>query len=55
MKMNREEVLYDGKRYLVIFRYTSGYLEIQEKDSRFTIQLVHRSEVQPVCPKTIIS
>jgi len=43
-----EEVLYHGKRYLVIYKYTSGYWEIQEKDSRFTIQLVHQSEVQLV-------
>ncbi len=46
--MNAEEVLYEGKLYTVIYKYTSGYWEIREKENTFNIQLVHESEVQEV-------
>ncbi|WP_157042266.1 hypothetical protein [Neobacillus jeddahensis] len=43
-----EVVRYEGKLYTVIYKYTSGYWEIKEKENRFNIQLVHQSEVQQV-------
>ena len=46
--MNTENVLYDGKLFIVIYKYSSGYWEIREKDSKFNIQLVHESEVEIV-------
>ena len=45
--METETVLYDGKVFIVIYKYSSGYWEIKEKNNRFNIQLVHKSEVQP--------
>ncbi|WP_180960347.1 hypothetical protein [Neobacillus cucumis] len=44
--METEIVLYKGKVYFVIYKYSSGYWEIREKNSRFNVQLVHESEVQ---------
>ncbi|MDQ0973612.1 hypothetical protein QFZ31_003490 [Neobacillus niacini] len=46
--MNSEEVFYGGKIYMVIYKYSSGYWEIREKENKFNIQLVHESEVQNV-------
>jgi hypothetical protein len=46
--LNTELVLYEGKLFMVIYKYTSGYWEIREKDRKFNIQLVHESEVQAV-------
>lgn len=46
MAMETETVLYDGKVFIVIYKYSSGYWEIREKDSRFNVQLVHESQVQ---------
>ncbi|TWE00997.1 hypothetical protein FB550_10649 [Neobacillus bataviensis] len=46
--MNKEIVRYDGKLFMVIYKYSSGYWEIREKDSKFNVQLVHESEVQAV-------
>lgn len=48
IKMEMNEVLYEGKLYAVIYKYTSGYLEIREKSNRFHIELVHESDVQNV-------
>ena len=52
--MNTETVLYEGKLFIVIYKYSSGYWEIREKDSKFNVQLVHESEVQLV-EKTVTS
>ncbi|WP_190284722.1 hypothetical protein [Bacillus sp. S3] len=46
--MEIEEVIYDSKLYTVIYKYTSGYWEIREKDNKFHVELVHESEVQIV-------
>ena len=48
MKMEMEEVQYDGKLYAVIYKYTSGYWEIREKNNKFHVELVHESEVKNV-------
>jgi hypothetical protein len=40
-----EQVLYNGKKYVILYTYTSGYCEIKEVDSLHNIQLVHISEV----------
>ena len=48
LEMELEEVLYGGKLYTVIYKYTSGYWEIREKENKFHIELVHESEVQKV-------
>ncbi|MEH7116533.1 hypothetical protein V7128_03785 [Neobacillus vireti] len=52
--MNSECVLYDGKVFVVIYKYNSGYWEIRELDSQFNVQLVHESEVE-VVDKTVTS
>ncbi|MFP5114877.1 hypothetical protein ACSU64_21205 [Bacillaceae bacterium C204] len=40
-----EYVLYNGKKYLIIYKYTSGFCEIKEVDSLYNIELVHTSEL----------
>lgn len=40
-----EHVLYNGKKYIILYKYTSGYCEIREVESIHNIQLVHQSEV----------
>ena len=40
-----EQVLYNGKKYIILYKYTSGYCEIREVESIHNIQLVHQSEV----------
>jgi hypothetical protein len=40
-----EQVLYNGKKYTILYKYASGYYEIREVDSIHNIQLVHQSEV----------
>jgi hypothetical protein len=39
------QVIYDGKEYIILYKYTSGYCEIQEKNNQFNIKLVHVSEL----------
>ncbi|WP_156183169.1 hypothetical protein [Mesobacillus campisalis] len=46
--MSDEKVIYNGKLYTVIFKYSSGYWEIKAQDSLFIVELVHESEVQKV-------
>lgn len=38
-------VYYNGKEYVIFFKYTSGYCEIKEIGSVHNIQLVHMSEL----------
>jgi hypothetical protein len=40
-----EYVLYNGKKYLILYKYTSGFCEIKEVDSLYNIELVHTSEL----------
>jgi hypothetical protein len=40
-----EHVLYNGKKYIILYEYDSGYCEIKELDSVHNIQLVHLSEL----------
>ncbi|MFE8701797.1 hypothetical protein ACFYKX_14450 [Cytobacillus sp. FJAT-54145] len=40
-----EEVIYQDEIYLVLYKYSSGYWEIQKKDSPYIKILVHESEV----------
>lgn len=46
--MSVQHVLYQGKKYTILYQYTSGFCEIQELTNRFNIQLVHVSEIIPV-------
>jgi hypothetical protein len=39
------QVIYDGKEYIILHKYASGYCEIQEKNNQFNIKLVHVSEL----------
>ncbi|MCM3584877.1 hypothetical protein M3182_03845 [Mesobacillus maritimus] len=48
MKMDNEKVLYKGKRYTVIYKYSSGYWEIREEGNFNRIELVHQSEVKGI-------
>jgi hypothetical protein len=42
---NNTHVFYNGKRYIILYKYTSGYCEIKEIESIHNIQLVHMSEL----------
>jgi hypothetical protein len=46
--MYDEKVMYKGKLYTVIFKYSSGYWEIKAQDGLYNVELVHESEVQKV-------
>ncbi|WP_282139657.1 hypothetical protein [Cytobacillus oceanisediminis] len=39
-------VWYYGKAYKVLFKYDSGYWEIQEVDNKYKIELVHYLELE---------
>lgn len=41
-----EFVIYNEEEFEIIYRYTSGYVEIKKVDSLFEIILVHSSEVR---------
>lgn len=40
-----EQVLYNGKKYIILYTYDSGYCEIKEIESVHNIQLVPLSEL----------
>jgi hypothetical protein len=45
--MDRIPILYQGKDYFLLFRYESGYCEIQKEGERsHQVILVHISEIQ---------
>lgn len=39
------QVIYAGKEYIILYKYASGYCEIQEKNNLFNIKLVHVSQL----------
>ena len=41
-----DHVLFHGKEYVIIFRYTSDYCELKEKGNKHHIELVHISEIE---------
>jgi hypothetical protein len=41
-----DRVLFQGKEYVIIHRYTSDYCEIKAKQGRFQVELVHISEIE---------
>lgn len=41
------KVLYDGKEYIIIHIYHSGYCEIRDINQKFTIKLVNQYELKP--------
>jgi hypothetical protein len=41
------QVIYCGKEYIMLYKYPSGYCEIQEKNNKFNIKLVHETELKP--------
>ncbi|MBT2725759.1 hypothetical protein ACSU6B_12095 [Neobacillus sp. C211] len=41
-----EHVLYNGKKYIILYTYDSGYCEIKEIESVHNVQLVHLSELK---------
>jgi hypothetical protein len=43
--MTSEKVVYKGKIYTVIYKYSSGYWEIREDGNLYQVELVHKSEV----------
>lgn len=43
--MKNKIVLYQGKKYRVLFHYSSDYCEIQEENFKYNIELVHQSEL----------
>ncbi|WHX41151.1 hypothetical protein QNH36_03010 [Mesobacillus sp. AQ2] len=42
---NEEIVIYQGKEYIIVHQYDSGYVEIRMLKSR-SIELVHESELK---------
>ncbi|WP_157081437.1 hypothetical protein [Neobacillus soli] len=42
---NNSQVIYNGKRYIILYQYTSGFCEIKEIECFQTIELVHLSEL----------
>ncbi|MGG3563889.1 hypothetical protein ABES03_20080 [Neobacillus rhizosphaerae] len=45
---NNSHVFYNGKRYVILYKYTSGYCEIKEVGSLYSIELVHITELMDV-------
>lgn len=45
---NNTHVLYNGKKYVILYKYTSGYCEIKEIGSFYNIELVHSSELENI-------
>lgn len=47
MEYFNQEVLFEGKIYLVLYQYDTGFIEIREKDRNLLsdVKLVHMSEV----------
>jgi hypothetical protein len=43
---NNSHVFYNGKRYVILYKYTSGYCEIKEVGSIYNIELVHLTEIK---------
>jgi hypothetical protein len=41
-------VLYDGKEYVVIHVYNSGYCEIRDVTHQFTVKLVNSHDIKPI-------
>ncbi len=46
--MNHNNVLYNGKRFRIIFQYTNGFCEIRDITNKFKVQLVHYSELTTI-------
>ncbi|NRD77900.1 hypothetical protein HPT25_10950 [Bacillus sp. BRMEA1] len=44
MKKNAH-VFYNGKKYVIIYMYSSGYCEIRAEDKLHKVELVHLSEI----------
>lgn len=42
---NNGQVFYNGKKYVVIFKYSSGFCEIKEIGGLYKIELVHESDL----------
>ncbi|MEO2076325.1 MAG: hypothetical protein ABGX20_13220 [Bacillus sp. (in: firmicutes)] len=40
------QVLFNGKKYVILYKYTSGYCEIKEVGSIHNIKLVHLTELK---------
>ncbi len=43
-----EFVVFDGKLYTVVHKYSSGYWEIRRDNGTYRVELVNSSEVQKV-------
>ncbi|MBE5102237.1 hypothetical protein [Priestia aryabhattai] len=46
--MKQKRVLYNGKEYIVLFKYSSGYWEVRDatKERYFKAELVHHSQLK---------
>ena len=53
--MEGNHVLFNGKEYIIIHKYTSDYCEIKEVHNPFNIELVHISEIKIMQLKKIVS
>lgn len=43
-----DHILFQGKEYVIVYRYSNDYCEIKEVDNPFHIVLVHISEITKI-------
>ncbi len=41
---------YKEKKYIIIYEYQSGYVEIQDAANKYKMELVHQSEIVIIPP-----
>ncbi|MBM7653379.1 hypothetical protein JOC76_002839 [Neobacillus cucumis] len=47
--MTKIPVIFEGKNFLILYQYSSGYCEISEEDNHYrNIKLVHISELEMI-------
>ncbi|WP_204317726.1 hypothetical protein [Neobacillus sedimentimangrovi] len=45
---DKSYVLYKGKKYVILYQYSSGFCEIKEVDSLYHVEFVHSTELMPI-------
>lgn len=44
--MTKETVMYKGTQYIILHKYESGFYEIKALESNYTVELVHKSDLE---------
>ncbi|HWJ79674.1 MAG TPA: hypothetical protein VNR61_16545 [Niallia sp.] len=50
--MKKENVLYNGKIFTIIFCYETGFCEIRDINNRYKVELVHQSQLTRIQDQT---